>query len=169
MSPSNQFVFPIYLGKDERKSNSRFQRSMRKNIFRLILVSLFTPLLAGAGYAIYRNPWVITSLNWQVIFLTAVALLVATIITGLAVYRVYRLKELMAAPAPINVRSRPIKPLVAQKRIRQEVEYKSVVVDAEMWTKDRNQSTENGRFQIGYLPEEFSADDVLVFSFEYSE
>ncbi len=169
MSPSNQFVFPIYLGKDERKSNSRFQRSIRKNIFRLALVGLVLPLLAVSGYAIYRNPWLITSLNWQVIFLTAVALMVATIITGLAAYRFYRLKELMAAPTPINARSMPIKPLVAKKRIRPVVEYKNVVVDAEMWTKDRNKTTENGSYQIGYLPEEFSADDVLVFSFEYSE
>ena len=169
MSPSNQFVFPIYLGKNDHRSPSKFQRFIRKNIFRMALLSLALPLLAVAGFALYRNSTIVTSLNWQAIFLTFAALFVASIITGLGVFRFIRLKELMATPAPVSARSIPVKPLVAQKRIRQKVEYKSVTIDAEMWTKDRNQSTENGRYQIGYLPEEFSADDVLVFSFEYSE
>lgn len=169
MSPSNQFIFPIYLGKSERKAPSRFKRSFRKNIFRIAFFSLALPLLAGAGFVLYRNLWIITSLNWQVIFLTSAALFVAAIITGLAVFRFIRLKELMATPTPVNVRSMPVKKLVAQKRVKPTIEYKSVVIDAEMWTKDRNQSTENGRYQLGYLPEEFSADDVLVFSFEYGE
>ena len=169
MSPSNQFVFPIYLGKSDHKSPSRFQRFIRKNIFRIAIFSLALPLVAAAGFALYRNSTIVTSLNWQAIFLTFAALFVASIITGLGVFRFIRLKELMATPTPVTVRSIPVKPLVAQKRVRQPIEYKTVTIDAEMWTKDRNQSTENGRYQIGYLPDEFSADDVLVFSFEYGE
>ena len=169
MSPSNQFVFPIYLGKSDRKSPSKFKRSLRKNIFRIALFIMALPLSAGAGFALYRNPWIISSFNWQAIFLTFSALFVTTVISGLAVFRFIRLKELMATPSPINVRSMPVKKLVAQKRVKQPVEYKNVVIDAEMWTKERNQSTENGSHQIGYLPEEFSADDVLVFSFQYDQ
>ncbi len=169
MSPSNQFVFPIYLGKSERKSPSKFKRSMRKNIFRIALFLLALPLLAGVVFLLYRNPQVLTSLNWQAIFLTFSALFVASTITGLAVFRFLRLRDLMATPTPINVRSMPVKKLVAQKRVRQPVEYKNVMIDAEMWTKDRNISREEGQFQIGYLPEEFSADDVLVFSFQYDQ
>ena len=169
MSPSNQFIFPIYLGKEEPRSTSKLKRTIRKNLFRIVIFSLVFPLLVLAGIALYRNPTIITSLNWQAIFLTFVALFVASIITGLAVFRFIRLKELMATPTPVNVRSMPVKPLVAQKRVRQPIEYKSVTIDAEMWTKDHNQSTENGHYQIGYLPEEFSADDVLVFSFQYDQ
>ncbi len=169
MSPSSQFVFPIYLGKSEHRPTSKLKRFMRKNMLRIAIFSIASPFLAGTGYTLYRNSWIFTSLNWQVVFLTMAALFVAAIITGLAVFRFIRLKELMAAPTPINVKSIPVKKLVAQKRVRPQVEYKNVVIDAEMWTKERNQTTENGRYQIGYLPEEFSADDVLVFSLQYDE
>ena len=169
MSPSNQFVFPIYLGKSDRKSPSRFKRSLRKNIFRIALFLMALPLVGSVSFLLYRNPWILTSLNWQAIFLTFSALFVASTITGLAVFRVLRLRDLMATPTPINVRSMPVKKLVAQKRVKQPVEYKNAIIDAEMWTKERNVSRAEGQFQIGYLPEEFSADDVLVFSFQYDQ
>ena len=167
MSPSNQFIFPIYLGKNEHKRHSRFKRTIQKNIFRVAAFTLALPLLGFAGYMLYQNPTIVTSLNWAAIFLTFFVLFIAAIITGLVIIRIMRVRELMATPTPINVRSMPVKKLVAQKRVKQPVEFKSVVIDAEMWTKERNLTRENGQYQIGYLPEEFSADDVLVFSLQY--